>query len=85
MLIESGCDLSLGEIVEQSIDGFNDLRTRLPKLPGAQRPRQVQRLDNTSLESDVSGDLSVVDERDIFHQQPHDSRAISIRRARIVP
>ncbi len=77
--------LSSGELVEQSIDRFNDLRTRLPKFPGIQRPRQVQRLDNASLESHMSGDLSVVDESDVFDQQPQNAFAVSIRSPRIVP
>ena len=85
LLIELVCDLSLREIVEQSLDRFKDPRTRLPKFPGIQRPRQVQRLDNASLESHVSRDLAVVDERNVFHQQPHYSLAVSIRRLRIVP
>src|SRR4051812_9665635 len=33
----------------------------------------------------MSGDLSVVEERYIFHQQTHDALTISIRRASIMP
>lgn len=78
-------DLSLGELIEQSIDGFENLRNRLAKLPGAQRPRQVQHFYQAPLESHVCGELSGVEGRDIFDQQSDDALAISIRRARIVP
>ena len=85
LLIELICDLSLREIVEQSIDRFKNLRTGLPKFPGIQRPRQVQCFDNASLKSYVGSNLPSWMSVTSSDQQPHYSLAVSIRRLRIVP
>ena len=83
--VEDLCDLLVGVMRDELVDGGNDLRTGLSQRPRRQRPSELERLRGATAEAHVNQDLVGSLQRHVLDQQPQHAFALARRRVDVVP
>jgi len=84
-LVEQVRNLAVGMIVQQTIDGGDDLRRRLPCHPCGLRQRHGERARRASLETDLHRDDIALEQGDVVDEQARHPLALAIWSAWVVP